>query len=209
MSFFKKAVYVGLVSLLALSYIPLEARDAQKEIAAESQSAKSFISDLCNKALKVLNTPSISQENINREFKGILNSGFDIEYTAKFSFGREGYKSFSESQKKDFLNCFENMLIKLYSKRFLEFKDAQISVTNVLQKTPKDSVITTRIIYGKNNILVNWVVKKINNSFFVRDVLMNNISMKKIQREEVHGLFQKTKNINSFLNEFKRRYATL
>lgn len=208
MLFLKKAVYVGLVSLLALSYIPLEALDAQKEIAAESQSATSFISDLCNKALKVLNTPSISQENINREFKGILNSGFDIEYTAKFSFGRE-YKSFSESQKKDFLNCFENMLIKLYSRRFLEFKDAQISVTNVLQKTPEDCVITTRIIYGKNNILVNWVVKKRNNSFFVRDVLMNNISMKKIQREEVHGLFQKTKNINSFLNEFKRRYATL
>lgn len=209
MSFLKKAAYGLLIGLLAISYVQVKALDTQnKPSVARPENAQNFVLDLCNKALKVLNTPSISQENINREFKGILNSGFDIEYTAKFAFVR-GYKSFSDPQKKDFLNCFENMLIKLYSKRFLEFKDAQISVTNVLQKTPKDSVITTRIIYGKNNILVNWVVKKINNSFFVRDVLMNNISMKKIQREEVHGLFQKTKNINSFLNEFKRRYATL
>lgn len=223
MSFFKNIIFALFISILSLSPILVNAISPnidKKNVLDLPTSASYFIADICNDALKTINTKNITENELYKKFDDILNAKFKIKSIARFALGPK-FKLLKDNLKNEYISYFKNMLIKFYAHQFQEFKNAKIAIENsTFKDATKSQLISvkTKVAYKNKVILVEWLVEPVepNNNcstnketpFLISDVKVDNISMKKVQREEITGLL-KNKTIDAFMEIFKKDYQTL
>ena len=169
---------------------------------------KIFIKNLGDKAISIINKSDITQVDVQKEFKTLLNQNFAMDRISKFSLGKYN-KQLDNSQKEMFLTCFINMLVKAYSSSFNEYKTANFTITNVKQKKDTHYLVYSKIkIDGQEPIDIIWSVYFIKNQMKVFDVIISNVSISKAQRDEINSRIKEI-GMKKFLEEFNNKYGEL
>lgn len=167
--------------------------------------AEGFIQDLGSAAIRVINRPKITSEEVQNEFNILLKENFALESIARYSLGKN-FRALSETEREDFLRCFENMLVRLYSSRFSEYKSARLVVVGSRKKSAKQVLVNSKIVIpNKEDISVVWSVYVSKGVLKVYDAIISDVSISNIQRSEFTGKISE-KGLRKFLEDFKEKY---
>ena len=202
--FFVSMILAGSLGVCAAegSVRTVQATEINEKIQKE---AEGFIQDLGSTAVEVINRPNITSKGVQQEFSSLLKENFALESIARYSLGKN-FRLLSETEKKDFLECFERMIVKFYSSRFSEYKSAKLVVTGARKKSSKQVLINSKIVVpNKEDISVVWSVYVSKGVLKVYDAIISDVSISNIQRSELTSKISE-KGLKKFLEDFKEKY---
>jgi ABC-type transporter MlaC component len=191
--------------LLAIDVFEAKAVTVKTSKTINAELCRDFVKNLGNRAIEILNIPEITEKEIVKQFADIVESSFAIDSMAKFSLGRQN-RLLSIAQKKDFLDCFINMLIKLYASNFKEYKTAKFTVINAKEKANFQYLVDSKVsIPGKKDTIITWSVLCRNGAPKIYNAVLDEVSMGQILRAEIQGSIAE-KGLDKFMKEFKNKY---
>lgn len=208
---FELRTIISLALFCGLGLVGMDFSEATNEVqiteidAKTQKKAENFVQNLGNIAIGIINKSKISTEEVQNEFNKLLNESFALESIARYSLGKN-YRLLSDEEKKDFQQCFRNMLVRIYSSRFSEYKTAKLVVTGSRKKSAKQVLVNSKIIIpNKEDVSVTWSIYLSKGSLKVYDVVISDVSVSNIQRSEFMGKISET-SLERFLVDFKEKY---
>lgn len=169
----------------------LQLTEAGTAATPASEGAKNFISSMGDRGINFLGNQSMSAEAKKAEFRSLLNESFDMNTIARFSLGTY-WKSATPAQQQEYLRLFNNMIVKVYSKRFSEYKGQKFDVRSSRQEGGKDSIVTSFIVPNDGaQIQVDWRVRNKGGSYKVVDIIVEGVSMSQTQRSDFASVIQR------------------
>lgn len=159
---------------------------------ALEEKAKSFISDLADKGIGVIKNDADSQEQREKSFRSLLVKHFDMKTIGRFALGRY-WKTSSKAQQKEYLYLFEDMIVRVYSKRFNEYDGQVINITSARGEGKSDVLVTSMIVPKSGpKVAVDWRVRqKKNGQLKIIDVIVEGVSMSLTQRSDFASVIQR------------------
>jgi ABC-type transporter MlaC component len=174
----------------------------------ENKDYRSFVQNLGNDAISIINTPEISRDEIIKKFGNIVEANFSVNQMAKFAVGRHA-KSLKDGEKNEFLKNFTKMLIKLYASNFEEYKTAKFTVIGQRRKSENQFIVESKVVIpGKPEVMIAWHVSKNEGKFLITDAVTNEVSIRLILQEQISGIISE-KGLQKFLIEFAEKYEEL
>ena len=164
-------------------------------------SAKNFIQDLGERAINSLTDGS--QNSIDTTFMQLLDEGFDINYIAGFVMGRN-WKSFTPTQKANFIEIFRQRLKKTYAVHFKDYKGVEFKVKSSRAEAKGEVVQTVIQKPGGAPVDVNWMVVRTASGYKIHDVVAAGISMSQTMRSDYSASYQQHgANPEAFIESLK------
>lgn len=214
---------LGIITLLALVSATLES--AQAELPAsfvthdaqhrffitvsdnqQTEGAKNFVDTLAKRGIGFLSNEALTPVERKREFRALLQDGFDMKTIARFSLGRY-YRTATKAQKREYFKLFEDMVIDVYSKRFGDYDGQGFEVRNAIVKNKTDSIVSSYIVQENGQeIQVDWRVRYKESRYKVIDVIVEGVSMAVTQRSDFASVIQRGGGqLSVLLNHLKKR----
>ena len=183
----------------ALSLTPVNAAAGQNN----TEGAKNFIASMGERGINFLGDEKMSQEAKSAEFSDLLNDSFDMTTIARFSIGNNWNKA-TPAQQQEYLKLFNNMIVKVYSKRFSDYKGQKFEVRNT-RPEGKDSLVTSFIVPNSGpEVQVDWRVRNKGGAYKVVDIIVEGVSMSQTQRADFNSVIQRGGgNIEVLLNHLR------
>ena len=177
------------------------------------KTAEGFIQTLADEAMQSVRS---AQDDVTREkeFRRLLNDGFDVRAIGKWVLGRYWRKTNSD-EKEEYLKLFEDFIIVTYANRFKDYSgdDITLTVTESLTKNDKDAIVRSQIKRDEAGepILVDWRVKKNkDDALKVVDVLIAGVSMSQTQRSEFTSVIKRNGGkVSGLIDALKTKTAQL
>jgi len=158
---------------------------------AVSEGAKNFIASMGDRGINFLGNTSMSEEAKKAEFRQLLNDSFDMNTIARFALGAN-WKNATPAQQKEYLKLFNTMIIKVYAKRFSEYKGQKFEVKAARKEGEKDSIVTSFIVPNDGpKVQVDWRVRSKGGSYKVVDIIVEGVSMSQTQRADFSSVIQR------------------
>ncbi|MBT4688969.1 MAG: ABC transporter substrate-binding protein, partial [Rhodospirillaceae bacterium] len=132
-SFFLSCTAVG-----ATLAVPISLLAAVSPQAVEGASA--FIADLASQAIKILQSSSDKIERREEKFRGLLSTGFDMPFIARFVLGKHWRKA-TPQQRADYQALFAEYLLKSYSRRMGGYSGETFTVAAARPAGKKDIMV--------------------------------------------------------------------
>ena len=113
-------------------------------------------------------------------------------------------------QQKDYVKLFDDMIVKVYSRRFRDYSGETFKVVNAQPSADRDVMVATTIQpIGKPAINTQWRIRSMaDGSFKVVDLIVENISMAVTQRAEFASVIEQNGGqIDSLLASLRQRIA--
>jgi phospholipid transport system substrate-binding protein len=156
-----------------------------------AEGARKFIAGMGDRGLNFLGNPSMSPEAKKTEFRKLLNDSFDMNTIARFSLGTH-WRSATPAQQKEYLRLFNDMIVKVYSRRFSEYKGQKFEVRSSRKEGEKDYVVSSFILPPDGpQVRVDWRVRNRGNSYKVVDIMVEGVSMAQTQRADFSSVIQR------------------
>lgn len=166
-----------------------QAIDVAASPAAEG--AKNFISSMGDRGINFLGNTSMSAEAKKAEFRRLLNDSFDMNTIGRFSLGTH-WKTATPAQQQEYQRLFNNMVVKVYAKRFSDYKGQKFEVRSARQEGGKDSIVTSFIVPNDGpQVQVDWRVRNKGGSYKVVDIIVEGVSMSQTQRSDFASVIQR------------------
>jgi phospholipid transport system substrate-binding protein len=153
--------------------------------------AGAFVQSLGDRAIAIITDTALTPADREARFHDIFVSSFDVPAIGRFVLGRH-WRSATDAQRAEFLKLFENMIVKIYSNRFTDYKGEQFAVTS--SRSAGDSVIVTVDISrpsGGAPVHVDWRVLKVEGAYKVVDVVVEGVSMSVTQQQDFSAVIQR------------------
>lgn len=190
---------------------PLESPSSIQMIGAAAgqdsvaEGAKDFVNSLGARGINFLGNQSMSQDAKKTEFAKLLNDTFDMNTIGRFALGTY-WKSATPAQQAEYQRLFRNMIIKVYSKRFSDYKGQQFVVKSARQESEKDSIVSSLIVPGDGpEVKVDWRVRNKGGSYKIVDIVVEGVSMSQTQRADFASVIQRGGgDINVLLDELRK-----
>ena len=155
-----------------------------------TEGAKNFIASMGDRGINFLGNESMSVEAKKAEFSQLLNDSFDMSTIGRFSLGTY-WKSATPAQQQEYQKLFKNMIVKVYSKRFSDYKGQKFDVRSA-RPEGKDSVVTSFIVPTDGpQVQVDWRVRNKGGSYKVVDIIVEGVSMSQTQRADFASVIQR------------------
>ncbi len=169
------------------SVIAITAASGQNNV---TEGAKNFIASMGDRGINFLGDTSMSQEAKKAEFSQLLNDSFDMNTIGRFSLGTY-WRTATPAQQKEYLSLFNQMIIKVYSKRFSDYKGQKFEVRSA-RVEGKDSLVTSFIVPNDGpQVQVDWRVRNKGGSYKVVDIIVEGVSMAQTQRADFASVIQR------------------
>jgi phospholipid transport system substrate-binding protein len=181
---------------------------ARAQIAPDD--AKKFIQSLGDQAIEVLQQKTMSLDQREDRFRGILTDGFAIPLIGRHVLGGLWPKATPEQQQQ-YLQLFQEWIVKTYAIRFGGYSGEKFSVTDAkINEQDKDVFVGTRIDRpeGKPSVTASWRVRKIDNQPKIVDIQVDGVSMLATHRLEFSAVGNQG-GMNAILDSLKQRIAKL
>ena len=169
--------------------------------------AKKFIEILTTDAISMLTVEDISKIERSARFRRLMNENFAIKGIAKFVIGRHWRKA-TESEKKEYLQLFEDLLVTTYADRFAKYSGEKLVVNKSEVRGKGDALVHTIMIRvdGAKPLKVNWRVRSKNGIYKIVDIIVEGISMVVTQKSEFASFIQKNGgSLGPLLIELRKR----
>ena len=173
-------------ALLAFSSWALPPAFAQ----SADSGASAFIQKLGNEAINAFANKSQPRPQAMAKFKELLNDGFDVPYIGRWVLGRY-WNQATPQQQQEYLRLFEQLIVKTYAERFLEYSGETFKITGARPEGDTDTMVTTQVIRPNGPpVAVDWRVRKRDGSYKIIDVVVEGVSMGVTQRQEFASVIQ-------------------
>ena len=169
--------------------------------------AKKFIEILTSDAISMLTVEDISKTERADRFRRLMNENFAIKGIAKFVLGRHWRKA-TESEKKEYLQLFEDLLVDTYADRFAKYSGEKLVVNKSEVRGKGDALVHTIMIRvdGAKPLKVTWRVRGKNGIYKIVDIMVEGISMVVTQKSEFASFIQKNGgSLGPLLIELRKR----
>ncbi len=154
-----------------------------------------FVQITVNEASSILGNNYSKEEKINK-LKEIARRTVDIKGIGYYSLGAYR-KNISEDKKKEYLDIFEKYFLKSFSSRLAEYTDPKIKVNSEKKLNQKYTMVSSVLVAtdDKPEIKIDWRVNTKNpDNPLIIDVVIEGVSLAKVQKEEFNSIIQNNDN---------------
>ena len=160
-----------------------------------------FVQETADKASEALNKRQSKEEKMEK-LKIIAKETVDIKGIGYYSLGAYR-KKISDKKKDDYFEVFEQYFLKSFSSRLAEYTDPKIRVDTQKKLNDKYTMVSSTLLATseKPEIKIDWrVITKNPDNPLIIDVIIEGVSLAKVQREEFNSIIQNNDgDINSLL----------
>jgi len=173
---------------------------------AFSLEPKEFVQQTVDSAAKALDQ-SLSKELKIAKLKAIAMKSVDIKGIGFYSLGKHR-KNISDQKKKEYLDIFTQYFLKSFSSRLAQYSDPKIIVESQKKLNEKYTMVSSVLIAteDKPEVKIDWrvVTKNINQPLII-DVIIEGVSLAKVQKEEFNSIIQSNDgDINALFINLKK-----
>ena len=168
---------------------------------------RDFVQSTIDKASEILSSESSKDEKIV-QLRNIAKNTVDIRGIGFYSLGSHR-KSLDSDQKKEYLKIFEQYFLKSFSSRLAEYSNPKIRVDSQEKLNEKYTMVSSTLLAGedKPEVKIDWrIVTKDPNNPLIIDVVIEGVSLAKVQKEEFNSIIQSNdgdiKKLFTTLQEF-------
>ena len=166
----------------------------------------SFVQETADRASEALNKRQSKEEKMEI-LKTIAKETVDIRGIGFYSLGKHR-KNMTNQEKKKYLDIFEKYFLKSFSSRLAEYTDPRIRVESQKKLNDKYTMVSSILLAteDKPELKIDWrVVTKDPNNPLIIDVVIEGVSLAKVQKEEFNSIIQSNDgDINSLFNNLKK-----
>ena len=166
---------------------------------------KEFVQSVANEASLIL-TKNFTREQKIEKLKSIAEKTVDIRGIGYYSLGAHR-KNLSDDKKKEYLNIFEKYFLKSFSSRLAEYTDPKIRVDSQKKLNEKYTIVSSVLLATeeKPEVNIDWrIVTKNPDKPLIIDVVIEGVSLAKVQKEEFNSIIQSNNgDINALLTSLK------
>lgn len=149
-----------------------------------------YITNLVNEASITLNNSRLSQEAKISKARELIYNNLDFNWMARYTLGRNGVKTLSNEQIREFIKIYSKYVTKAYTDLIKEYKGAKPKIVGVRALNSTDFMVAMNIISnkGQDPIKVEYLIremKKDGKGFFkVSDIITEGVSLIGAQQDE-------------------------
>ena len=164
-----------------------------------------FVQSVVNQASLIL-TKNFTKEQKIEKLKSIAKETVDFRGIGYYSLGVHR-KNLSDDKKKEYLMIFEKYFLKSFSSRLAEYTDPKISVISQKKLNEKYTMVSSVLMatQEKPEVKIDWrIVTKNPEKPLIIDVVIEGVSLAKVQKEEFNSIIQSNNgDINVLLTSLK------
>ena len=164
-----------------------------------------FVQETVNSASEALNK-RLSKEEKMEKLKIIAKKTVDIRGIGNYSLGAYR-KTISDKKKNEYFDIFEQYFLISFASRLAEYTDPKIRVNSQKKLNEKYTMVSSVLLATSTRpeVKVDWrVVTKNPENPLIIDVIIEGVSLAKVQREEFNSIIQNNdNNIDALLNNLK------
>ena len=169
-----------------------------------------FVQETADKASEALNK-RLSKEEKMEQLKIIAKNTVDIQGIGNYSLGTYR-KGLSDQKKDEYFDIFEQYFLISFASRLAEYTDPKIRVDSQKKLNDKYTMVSSTLLATseKPEIKIDWrVVTKNPDNPLIIDVIIEGVSLAKVQREEFNSIIQSNDgNINALFSTLREFVAT-
>ena len=173
-------------------------------------SPKDFVQQTVDEAAVALGQ-NISKELKIVKLKTIANKSVDIEGIGLYSIGKKR-KELTDTQKEEYLEIFRKYFLKSFSSRLAQYSNPKIRVDSEKYLNKKYTMVSSVLVAtdDKPEVKIDWrVITKDPENPLIIDVIIEGVSLAKVQKEEFNAIIQNNdgdinalfKNLLDFVNK--------
>ena len=166
---------------------------------------KEFVQQTVDKAALALDQ-SLSKELKILKLKTIAKKTVDINGIGFYSLGKYR-KTLSDKQKEDYIEIFTKYFLKTFSSRLAQYSDPKIIVNSQKVLNKKYTMVSSVLIAteDKPEVKIDWrVITKDPDNPLIIDVVIEGVSLAKVQKEEFNSIIQSNDgNINALFENLR------
>jgi|TARA_B100002052_G_scaffold16681_1_gene13281 phospholipid transport system substrate-binding protein len=173
-------------------------------------SPKDFVQQTVDEAAIALGQ-NISKELKIVKLKTIANKSVDIEGIGLYSIGKKR-KELTDTQKEEYLEIFRKYFLKSFSSRLAQYSNPKIRVDSEKYLNKKYTMVSSVLVAtdDKPEVKIDWrVITKDPENPLIIDVIIEGVSLAKVQKEEFNAIIQNNdgdinalfKNLLDFVNK--------
>ena len=168
-----------------------------------------FVQKTADKASEALNK-RLSKEEKMEKLKIIAKKTVDIQGIGNYSLGTYR-KTISDQKKDEYFDIFEQYFLISFASRLAEYTDPKIRVDSQKKLNDKYTMVSSTLLATseKPEIKIDWrVVTKNPDNPLIIDVIIEGVSLAKVQREEFNSIIQSNDgNINALFSTLREFVA--
>jgi len=166
---------------------------------------KDFVQQTVDKAAKALDQ-NLSKDLKISKLKIIALKAVDIKGIGFYSLGKYR-KNITEQKKIEYLEIFTKYFLKTFSSRLAQYSDPKIVVKSQKKLNEKYTMVSSTLIAteDKPEVTIDWrVVTKDPDNPLIIDVVIEGVSLAKVQKEEFYSIIQSNDgNINALFENLR------
>ena len=159
-----------------------------------------FVQETADKASEALNKRQSKEEKMEK-LKIIAKESVDIKGIGNYSLGAYR-KKLSDKKKDEYFEIFEQYFLISFSSRLAEYTDPKIRVDTQKKLNDKYTMVSSVLLgtVDKSEINIDWrVTTKNPDNPLIIDVIIEGVSLAKVQREEFNSIMQNNDGDINFL----------
>jgi len=165
----------------------------------------SFVQETADRASEALNKRQSKEEKMEI-LKIIAKETVDIKGIGYYSLGAYK-KTISDKKKIEYFDIFEKYFLKSFSSRLAEYTDPKIRVDSQKKLNDKYTMVSSTLLATdkKPEIKIDWrVVTKNPNKPLIIDIVIEGVSLAKVQKEEFSSIIKNNDgDINALFDDLK------
>jgi len=162
-----------------------------------------FVQSAVNRASEILKQ-NISKEEKMEKIELIAEEVVDIKGIAYYSLGSHR-KTLSSEKKEEYFIVFKKYFLKSFSSRLAQYSDPKIQVSSEKKLNEKYTIVSSILLATEKTpqVKLDWriVTKDIHKPLII-DVVIEGVSLARVQREEFNSIIQNN-NIDGLINNLK------
>ena len=166
----------------------------------------SFVQETADRASEALNKRQSKEEKMEI-LKTIAKETVDIRGIGCYSLGKHR-KNMSDQKKEEYFEIFNKYFLKTFSSRLPEYTDPRIRVDSQKKLSDKYTMVSSTLLAteDKPEVKIDWrVVTKDPDNPLIIDVVIEGVSLAKVQKEEFNSIIQSNDgDINSLFDNLKK-----
>ena len=172
--------------------------------ANEVKLAEAFVENLGSNIIQVVNE-EITVKEKQRKLLELFQNNANTMTIARAALGSK-WRTLSAVTRLDFANAFTDYLVKKYGKQFDEFRGASLVLERSVDAGKRGVLVNTRLIMpGTSPVSIKWQVWQNTDSFKLIDIIIEDISMLTMEREEIKNRLTVQKgSIQSLINDLQK-----
>ncbi len=170
--------------------------------------AKGFISKLADEAIDKLTKTDLTPAQREDRFREIINEYADFKTVARWVLGRQYWSKASESQQKEYLSLFEDLMVVTYAGRFRDYGGETLDIKTVKPISDEEALVMSSLQRPNADKPVNidWRVRGGGEKFRIIDIMIEGLSMAQTQRAEFSSFLRNNSgDIGALLKNLRGR----